>query len=168
MLNTSRWVIRALMWLNYLVGIPLLLLLAYSFMAEPKFLATLAGLNPGRDLGSLLISARWILFIVVPVMIFAHVIFRKLLDILATVGAGNAFATANAERLRTVAWNLLFIQLCDIGFGIAGEAFNTAAGERISTWSPGITGWVAVLLVFVLARVFREGARLRAEAELTI
>ena len=29
-------------------------------------------------------------------------------------------------------------------------------------------GWIAVLLVFVLARVFREGTRLRQEAELTI
>ncbi len=30
------------------------------------------------------------------------------------------------------------------------------------------TAWFAVLVVFVLAEVFREGARLRSEAELTI
>jgi hypothetical protein len=30
------------------------------------------------------------------------------------------------------------------------------------------TAWFAVLVVFVLAEVFREGARLRREAELTI
>ena len=31
-----------------------------------------------------------------------------------------------------------------------------------------LSGWFAVLVVFVLAEVFREGARLRTEAELTI
>ena len=31
-----------------------------------------------------------------------------------------------------------------------------------------LTAWFAVLVVFVLAEVFREGARLRREAELTI
>ena len=30
------------------------------------------------------------------------------------------------------------------------------------------TAWFSVLVVFVLAEVFREGARLRREAELTI
>ena len=35
---------------------------------------------------------------------------------------------------------------------------------------PGLnlSGWFATLIVFVLAEVFREGARLRAEAELTV
>jgi hypothetical protein len=31
-----------------------------------------------------------------------------------------------------------------------------------------LTTWFAVLVIFVLAEVFREGARLRGEAELTI
>ena len=39
--------------------------------------------------------------------------------------------------------------------------------ESVS-YSPNLTAWFAVLVVFVLAEVFREGARLRREAELTI
>lgn len=31
-----------------------------------------------------------------------------------------------------------------------------------------VTAWFSVLVVFVLAEVFKEGARLRAEANLTI
>ena len=49
----------------------------------------------------------------------------------------------------------------------------------ISNWLPpelvqesrpnfSLTAWFSVLVVFVLAEVFREGARLRREAELTI
>jgi hypothetical protein len=34
--------------------------------------------------------------------------------------------------------------------------------------SISLSGWFSILVVFVLAEVFREGARLRREAELTI
>lgn len=168
MLSVSRWVVGALLILNVVVGVPLLALLGYSFVAETKFLETLGRLNPGRDLDLLLLSARWILALVAPIMLFAHLLLRRLQAILQTVRAGEPFAPANAERLQVVAWCLLAIQVCDLCFGVAATTFDTAAGERTSGWSPGITGWVAVLLIFVLARVFREGARLRHEAELTI
>ena len=44
----------------------------------------------------------------------------------------------------------------------AGRARGAPAGGL------NLTTWFAVLVVFVLAEVFREGARLRREAELTI
>ncbi len=39
-------------------------------------------------------------------------------------------------------------------------------GARLIGFNP--SGWLAILVVFVLAEVFREGARLRGDAELTI
>lgn len=168
MLRVARLVLKGLLWLNILVGVPLLLMLGWSFVEEQKFLLAAAKQFPGATRAVLVDSARWSLALVAPVMVLAHFLFRALIEMLDTVGAGDPFVPANADRLRLVAWCLLGIQLCDIGFGIAGAVMDTAAGERISTWSPGMTGWIAVLLVFVLARVFREGARLRSEAELTI
>ena len=44
---------------------------------------------------------------------------------------------------------------------LAAHEANQAGGLNLTTW-------FAVLVVFVLAEVFREGARLRREAELTI
>jgi hypothetical protein len=41
------------------------------------------------------------------------------------------------------------------------------AGDTIR-FSISLSGWFAILAVFVLAEVFREGARLRSDAELTI
>lgn len=168
MLLTTRWVIKVLLILNLVVGAILLLFLASSFFAEARFIATQERVFPGADQAALLATSRWVLAIVAPVMLFAHILLRNLLAILDTVRSGNSFAAANAERLQAVAWCLLALQLCDIAFGIADAAMNRAAGEQISGWSPGLTGWIAVLLVFVLARVFREGARMRDEAELTI
>ncbi|GAA4001825.1 DUF2975 domain-containing protein [Sphingomonas humi] len=168
MLSVARWVLRALLVLNLFVGGVLLLLLLWSFADAPRFASTITRAFAGRDVGSLLFWARVVLAVVAPVMIAAHLLFRNLLAMLGTVEAGDPFVPANAARLQTVAWCLLAIQVCDLLFGWAATEFDTLAGERTSGWSPGITGWVAVLLVFVLARVFREGARLRDDAELTI
>jgi hypothetical protein len=167
-LVTARWMLRALLVLNIVVGLLLLAVPAFTFMQEERFVAGAMKQFPGSDVDNLLTGARWALALVAPVILLAHPLFTALLRMLDTVAAGDPFLSVNADRLRTVAWCLLGIQLCDIGFGIAGAIMDTAAGERISAWSPGLTGWIAVLLVFVLARVFREGARLREEAELTI
>jgi hypothetical protein len=35
-------------------------------------------------------------------------------------------------------------------------------------WSFSVTPWIAVLLLFVLARVFEQGARMRADLEGTV
>jgi hypothetical protein len=54
-------------------------------------------------------------------------------------------------------------------FLVAGMMKMVAPGEvRTIEASLNLTTWFAVLVIFVLAEVFREGARLRNEAELTI
>lgn len=168
MLAITRWVLKALLVLNILLGAVLLLVLAWSLVNEPRFLAMNRRLFPDGDLPSVLFYARVSLALVAPVMVAAHLLLGRLLAMLKTVEAGEPFVADNAERLRVIAWSLLAIQICDLGFGWATESMNLAAGERFGAWSPGLTGWVAVLLCFVLARVFREGTRLRSEAELTI
>ena len=44
----------------------------------------------------------------------------------------------------------------------------TAADPLDIGWSFSATGWLAVLLLFVLARVFNEGAEMRYELEGTV
>jgi hypothetical protein len=87
--------------------------------------------------------------------------------IFATLTAGDPFHPHNVSRLRL------------IGLTLAGLELGRYAVRAVSAWlMPGvvrgvdpslsITAWFSVLVVFVLAEVFREGARLRREAELTI
>jgi len=168
MLRSSLWLLRALVVLNIAVGLLLLGLLAFTFTNEALFVSSTMKRFPDADAEGVLLAARWSLAFIGPVMVVAHILFRKLLAILASVADGDPFTPVNANRLQTVAWCLLALQLCDIGFGVTSSLLDKAAGEGVGGWSFGLTGWVAVLLVFVLARVFREGTRLRDEAELTI
>ena len=94
------------------------------------------------------------------------VIVGTLRRIFTTLTAGDPFHPDNVARLRL------------IGLVLAGLELGRYAFWMISAWLlPGVdhvepslslTAWFSVLVVFVLAEVFREGARLRREAELTI
>ena len=93
------------------------------------------------------------------------VIIGVLRRIFMTLTAGDPFHPENVGRLRLIALVLAALEL------------GRYAVWGISAWLPGVrdvrpdfslTAWFSVLVVFVLAEVFREGARLRREAELTI
>jgi len=68
--------------------------------------------------------------------------------------------------MKSIAWYLLALQLFNLTFGILAKTMN-AAGSRID-WTFNGAGWVAVALVFVLARVFEEGTRIRTDLEAMI
>lgn len=168
MLRFVVWVLKALLVLNVLVGVPLLGLLAFSFLDEPRFAQAALRGSPGADAEQLLTGTRLAFAAVAPVMVAAHLLLTRLLAMVRTVQAGDPFVVENADRLLVVAWSLLAIQLCDLLFGYGAVMADLAAGERMSGWSPGLTGWIAVLLTFVLARVFRDGTRMRDDLQLTV
>jgi hypothetical protein len=93
------------------------------------------------------------------------VIVGALRRIFRTLTAGDPFHPDNVNRLRL------------IGLILAALELGRYALWGVSAWLPwvkeirpnfSLTAWFSVLVVFVLAEVFREGARLRREAELTI
>ena len=71
----------------------------------------------------------------------------------------------NARRLRRLGFALLAMEL------IAALARSGIFHEAPEAWalpSTNPTVWISIAVVFVLAEIFAEGARLRRQAELTI
>jgi hypothetical protein len=97
-----------------------------------------------------------------------HVVLKRLLAIVETVRAGDPFVTANAYRLRAIAWALLAAQLLSLVIGVIAEALSTPARPVNVDAGFSISGWLAVLLTFVLARVFAEGELMRQDLKGTI
>ena len=99
--------------------------------------------------------------------------FDRLRRIIDTVGEGDPFLPENATRLNVMAWLLLGVQLLSIP--IAGLALfladwaNSIEDIQISSDSffdlPGI---LMVIVLFILARVFRIGAAMRDDLEGTV
>ena len=91
-----------------------------------------------------------------------------LLAIVETVRIGDPFVAGNAARLRGIAWAVLGLELLHLGVGAVAAAVSTGAASLDVGWSFSVTRWLAVLLLFVLAVVFEQGTRMRADLEGTV
>jgi hypothetical protein len=91
-------------------------------------------------------------------------LFAALTAMIETARAGDPFIAANARRLQTIGWALLGLQLLDIPVSLIERSFPSVG---MGTPDPplSISGWMAVLLVFVLSRVFAAGSAMREELE---
>jgi len=93
------------------------------------------------------------------------VIVGSLRRIFMTLTAGDPFHPDNVARLRLIGLMLAGLELGRYAFWAASSLLPAVNSDEPSM---NLTAWFSVLVVFVLAEVFREGARLRREAELTI
>lgn len=148
---------------NLVLAAAFLAMLVASFVFEPTF-REYFGRQPRLDPDVILPIMRLWVVTGLPMFAAVHVMLSKLLAMIETVRAGDPFVPENAARLRTIAWCLLVVQLFELACGIF-IAILSRAGADIGEWDPSLSGWIAVLLLFVLARVFEEGARIRADLE---
>jgi hypothetical protein len=165
-LAASRTILKILRVLNAAVGAAMVAWFVATFLFEPT-VRDFFTKQPARiDSGLLMPILRVWMLLAAPVIATIHILLSRLLEMVETVRAGEPFVPANARRMKTIAWCVLALQLFDLVCGVMASAMNLA-GSRIP-WSFSITGWVAVLLLFVLARVFDEGARIRSDLEAMI
>jgi hypothetical protein len=94
------------------------------------------------------------------------IIAGQLRRIFATLTAGDPFHPTNVRRLRLIGGMLGLLELGRYPLAVVAAWIAPRDAAAHPGFNP--TAWFAVLVVFVLAEVFREGARLRREAELTI
>jgi hypothetical protein len=66
-----------------------------------------------------------------------------------------------------IGWALLALQLLDIPAAML-ISFYPALGDTAPHGTISIGGWIAVLMLFVLSRIFAAGAEMRDELEGTI
>lgn len=86
--------------------------------------------------------------------------------VFATMIAGDPFQPANVDRLRVIGFALAAMET--VSWGTRMVTHWLAPQLQTGKGALNLTAWFAVLVLFVLAEVFREGARLRAAAELTV
>ena len=95
------------------------------------------------------------------------VITNRLRRVFETLTRGDPFRPENVGRLRVVGASLIGLEAVGYLIRMSVQWLAPEAGDGIH-FSISLSGWFAILAVFVLAEVFREGARLRSDAELTI
>lgn len=116
------------------------------------------------------VLVTWLLsacVMIIPVAAAVHVILTRLVAMIRDTMAGAAFSDTNADRLRMIAWMLLVINIIDLAFGQVSIWASAQTGEYFG-WSLSLTGWFAVPLLLVLARLFRVGAAMQSDLEGTV
>ena len=144
---------------------------------QTRVLAEIAA--KGIETGPELIGAIALVLAGIAALLAMGVWFLVLLRrIVLSVGTGDPFIPENAERLSRMGWLVLAGQIASIPVGalvfwIASLVEDTPAGGHIradfhSDFGFSFSSLLLMLVLFILARVFRRGADMREELEGTV
>jgi hypothetical protein len=147
------------------IGVGALVILLFSF--DPTFLGNLdIDLDGGGAelIGKAPMLAGFLVIAAVYVGMLLAIV-QRLRKVFVTLTAGDPFHPDNVRRLRVIGLLLGGLEIArycvEAASAFLGSSDNDGRGVSL-------TAWFAVLVVLVMSEVFREGARLRREAELTI
>ncbi|MFL6334723.1 MAG: DUF2975 domain-containing protein [Pyrinomonadaceae bacterium] len=158
--------LRILIVVNWLGGAAILALLVV--MPNRQWIMSALELSPSPEAERLVAGLRAIAVLGLAAIPLNHAVLKRLLAIVKTVRAGDPFVAANASRLQAIAWVLLALNLLSIVIGAIAQAVSTPAHPLHIDAGFSINGWLAVLLTFLLARVFAEGTLMREDLEGTV
>lgn len=164
-LAVSRALLRLLIVLNWAMCVGIAAMLITSLVA-PDFLFSALGMRPGN--AWMVQGARLLMVLGICAAPLTHIILSRLLAIVHTVHEGDPFVAVNAARLQASAWALLGLELLHLAIGAIAASVSSAEEPLDIDWTFSPSSWLAVLLLFVLARVFAHGAAMRADLEGTV
>lgn len=97
------------------------------------------------------------------------IIVGRLKAVYATFRAGEYFKKENATNLRVIWLTMIGVELSRYAIQATAGALFLASGAKTELFlSVNLMSWTAILVLIAVSEIFREGARLREEQELTI
>ena len=154
-----------------LTGAATLLVLAFVVLLS---LGMLSGFVNADDFE--LIEASPLSVVSILVMLAASVaalffFFGKMRAIIKSVGEGDPFIAENAQRLNAMAWLLLGVQVLALPIGMLRlylANLVSGGGDSLNLSVYDLQGPVMIIVLFILARIFRIGATMREDLEGTV
>jgi len=120
-------------------------------------------------------EAFWAILLLLPLvaalLMLCYRFVESLRAIVRTVEQGDPFIPANARRLRAMAWLALAIQLASLPIAAVAmwiENLTEKVGDMDVTADISANGLLLVLVLFILARVFKTGSQMREDLEGTV
>lgn len=158
-------IVRAILWFGI---VALFIGLGWMAMVDPADFAELDA-QLARD--GIVMSGKAAMLIIFAFVFVITILFERLIvqvmQIISSVGEGDPFVPANANRLERIGWLLLATQMLAL-IGMSIGAVEALADE----WNFGeqfsFEGLLSVILIFILARVFRQGTAMREDLEGTV
>jgi hypothetical protein len=165
-LPVTHVTLRTLRVVNGLYGAAIITLLVA--MPTRRWIIEALDLSPSPEAERLIVGLHVIAIVFLAAIPLYDLVLRRLLAIVASVRAGDPFVPANAAHLRTIAWVLLVLQVLSLVVGAIARTVAMPAHPLNIDTGFSINGWLAVLLTFLLARVFATGTLMRDDLEGTV
>ena len=165
-LPIAHVVLRILIVLNWLM-LPVILALLFVIPNREWIMSALK-LSPSLEADRVVLGLRSVAVLGLVTLPLNYGILKRLLAMVETVRAGDPFVAANAQRLQAIAWTLFALQVLSIAIGAIGKSLSTPEHPVHLDAGFSVNGWLAVLLTFLLARVFAEGTHMREDLEGTV
>ena len=165
-LPLAHILLRILIIGNWVMAVGILLLLFVAPNAE--WIIKSLELTPGPKADRVILGFRAIAVLGLLSVPLNYMLLTRLIAIVDTVRAGDPFVAANAVRLQTIAWLMLLVQLLSMAIGAIGKSLSTPAHPIDLDAGFSVNSWLAVLLTFLLARVFAAGTVMRDDLEGTV
>lgn len=117
-----------------------------------------------------LLGIGGIMLVVAVMAALAFLFLRHLLRLIGSVDQGDPFNPVNARRLAAMGWLALGIEIVSVPAGLIGSWIAHTVKDADSDIGIGfsLSGVLLAIILFILARVFRKGAEMRAELEGTV
>ena len=165
-LPIAHLVLRILIVVNWLGGAAILALLVAT--PNEQWIMSAFKLSPSPDAERLVMGLRAIAVLGLVSIPINYIGLTRLLAMVETVRAGDPFVAANAARLQAIAWALVALQVLSLVIGAIAKSVSTPAHPLNIDAGFSVNGWLAVLLTFLLARVFAAGTLMRDDLEGTV
>lgn len=172
--------IRLLVWTRWVLVL-LLVVVPVTALGAPLFPIRIGGDGPEDDALNIHVGAVFddgmnqaavYAQTIVAVIIFVFAIYAigQMLGVLRNVRAGNSFVRDNGTRLRRIGFAGIAAQLSIYAVWAGAVILEAAGGVRFDGLMIEINfaPWIGVLMAFALAAVFRDGAELKEEQDLTV
>jgi hypothetical protein len=166
-LRASRILLRILIGLNMVAGVFILGLLIATLVSPGFVFPALLGGGKAVD-PAMIAGGRMIMVLGLVAVPLTHVVLSRLLAIVETVRDGDPFVAENAVRLQTIAWTSLALEVIHLMIGAVASHVSTPETPLDINGDVSPTRWLAIVLIFVLARVFEHGTRMREDLEGTV
>jgi len=164
LLMFGQTVARLLQWGCAIVAGLFLLLVPVVLLASR---GVLPGLSESDAISASPISAVAIVGMLALILAALSHFFGKLRAIVASASEGDPFTPENAKRLTQMAWLFLGVKLLTVLIvalrrHLAGLIDQGAAGDSVLGFSLyDLDAFLIVVVLFILARIFRHGADMR-------
>ena len=165
-LPIAHVLLRILIIANWMMAAAILVLLIA--MPNEEWIMSAFKLSPSPEAERLVMALRVCASLGLAVIPLNYVVLKRLLAIVETVRAGDPFVAANAARLQAIAWALVALQMLSLVIGAIAKSVSTPAHPLNIDAGFSVNGWLAVLLTFLLARVFAAGTLMRDDLEGTV